>query len=237
MSFKNTSYFTKENLDIYLKDLAKEFRRLNGKHVYAEIILIGGASIIINYDFRNTTNDVDALIQATASMKEAINHTADKFNLPNYWLNSDFSQTSSYSPKLQEVSKHYKTYANRVEYRTIDAEYLIAMKLMAGRKYKNDLSDIVGILKSHEDKENPITLKMIEEAVKKLYGSWDALSLASREFIEKITYEKNYEELFETIKIEEQTSHEIIIDFNQKNPKVLKESNLEDILNLLKHKK
>ena len=78
---------------------------------------------------------------------------------------------------------------------------------------------------------------MIEDAVKKLYGSWDAVSLESREFIEEITYEKNYEELFETIKIEEQTNHEVIIDFDQKNPKVLKESNLEDILNLLKQKK
>lgn len=237
MSSKNTNYFTKENLDMYLKEVAKEFRKLNGKYVYAEIILIGGASIVINYDFRNATNDVDALIQTTASIKEAINHIGDKFNLPNYWLNSDFSQTSSYSSKLREVSKHYKTFANIVEYRTIDAEYLIAMKLMAGRKYKNDLSDIVGILKSHKDNGNLITLKMIEEAVEKLYGSWDILSLESREFIEEITHEKNYEEIFEKIRMEEQTNQEAIIDFDQKYPKILKESNLTDILNLLKQKK
>ena len=44
--------FTKENLDQYLKELAKEFRKRNGKSMPAEIILIGGASVVINYGFR-----------------------------------------------------------------------------------------------------------------------------------------------------------------------------------------
>ena len=37
---------TKENLDNYLKELAKEFRKKNGDRIPAEIILIGGASIL-----------------------------------------------------------------------------------------------------------------------------------------------------------------------------------------------
>lgn len=41
--------FTKENLDKHLKELAKEFRKQNGTKIPAEIILIGGASILINY--------------------------------------------------------------------------------------------------------------------------------------------------------------------------------------------
>ena len=47
--------FTKENLDNYLKELAKEFRKLNGNKMPAEIILIGGASVLINYGFREMT--------------------------------------------------------------------------------------------------------------------------------------------------------------------------------------
>ena len=47
--------FTKENLDMYLKELAKEFRKRSGKTVPAEIILIGGASVVINYGFREMT--------------------------------------------------------------------------------------------------------------------------------------------------------------------------------------
>ncbi|MDD6157156.1 MAG: hypothetical protein PUB52_09090 [Lachnospiraceae bacterium] len=37
---------TKENLDNYLKELAKEFRKKNGDRIPAEIILIGGDSIL-----------------------------------------------------------------------------------------------------------------------------------------------------------------------------------------------
>lgn len=43
--------FTKESLDCYLKELAKEFRKKNGTRMPVEIILIGGASILINYHF------------------------------------------------------------------------------------------------------------------------------------------------------------------------------------------
>ena len=40
--------FTWENLDFYLKELAKEFKKIGGKNMPAEIILIGGASILAN---------------------------------------------------------------------------------------------------------------------------------------------------------------------------------------------
>lgn len=60
---------TKENLDTYLKELAKQFRKLNGKAMPAEITLIGGASILINYGFRDSTYDVDALIHASGYLQ------------------------------------------------------------------------------------------------------------------------------------------------------------------------
>lgn len=37
MSSESTNYFTKENLDDYLKDLGKEYKRLNGKSLPVEI--------------------------------------------------------------------------------------------------------------------------------------------------------------------------------------------------------
>lgn len=45
--------FTKENLDRCLRELGKEFRRLNGTAMPAEITLIGGASVLANYRFHN----------------------------------------------------------------------------------------------------------------------------------------------------------------------------------------
>ena len=92
MSSEKQFEFTKENIDLYLKEVAKEYRKKVGKSVPAELILIGGASVLINYGFRNMTTDIDALIQAASAMKDAINNVRDRYELPNGWLNTDFHE-------------------------------------------------------------------------------------------------------------------------------------------------
>lgn len=84
--------FTKDNLDGYLKELAKEFRKRNGRSMPAEIILIGGASVVINYGFREMTYDMDAIINASSSMKDTINYVGDKYGLPVGWINDCICQ-------------------------------------------------------------------------------------------------------------------------------------------------
>lgn len=157
--------FTKENLDTYLKELAKEYRRVGGKAMPAEIILVGGAAILANYGFREMTADIDAVIHSASSMKDAVNAVGNRFDLPRGWLNEDFVHTDSYSPKLDELSVYYKSFYGVLSVRTIEAEYLIAMKLRSGRKYKNDLSDVVGILAEHKKRGLELTLEKINSAV------------------------------------------------------------------------
>ena len=55
--------FTKDNIDLYLREVAKEYRKQAGKKMPAELVLIGGASVLVNYGFRNMTTDIDALIR------------------------------------------------------------------------------------------------------------------------------------------------------------------------------
>lgn len=50
--------------------------------------------------------------------------------------------------------------------RTISAEYPVAMKLMSGRRYKKDLSDIIGILSEQERMGKPLSYQQIDCAVK-----------------------------------------------------------------------
>ena len=237
MSTDNQNTFNKENLDLYLKELGKEYRKLVGKGMPTEIILIGGAAILANYGFREMTTDVDAVIKAASSMKDAINKVGDKFNLPNGWLNADFMKTASYTPKLSAYSVHYKEFSNVLQVRTVSAEYLIAMKLMAGRKYKNDLSDIVGILAEHEIKSNPITLEMIKTAVINLYGSWDKLSTDSRDFIEGTMEKGNFEQLYKVVSEEEKKSKETLLEFQQDYPGVTTTENADKILQNLKKRR
>lgn len=233
----SSNSFTKENLDTYLKELAKEFRRLNGKSMPAEIVLVGGAAILTNYGFRDMTTDIDAVIHAASSMKDAINMVGDKFDLPNGWLNADFMHTGSYSPKLDEFSVYYKSFYGVLSVRTIAAEYLIAMKLRSGRKYKNDLSDIIGILAEHEKRGTPITLEEIDAAVTNLYGGWEGFPEDSKPFIEEALKNGDFENVYTSVKKDEIESKDILIGFEKDYPKVAKESNVNDILKILKEKR
>lgn len=233
MSYEN---FTKENLDTYLKELAKEFRKINGKSMPAEIVLVGGAAILTNYGFRDMTADIDAVIHASSSMKDAINHVSDRFNLPDGWLNADFMRTGSYSPKLDEYSVYYKTFYGVLSVRTISAEYLVAMKLRSGRKYKNDLSDIIGILAEHQERGTPITFDSIDMAVTALYGGWDSFPKESKPFIDDALKTADLRKVYMSVKKAETESKDILIGFEKEYPNVAKESNIDAILKSLKEK-
>ncbi len=237
MSSEQKLRLTKDNLDTLLKELAKEFRKLNGPSVPAEIILIGGAAVLAGYGFREMTTDVDAVIHASSSMKDAANRIGDRHGLPNGWLNSDFMRTGSYSPKLAEFSVYYKTFSNVLQIRTVSAEYLIAMKLRSGRKYKNDLSDIIGILAEHEKRNKPISMGRIDAAVKNLYGSWDGVPADSIAFINNAFQKGDYENIYAAVMEEEKHSKDMLIRFEEDYPGVATESNVNDILASLKQKK
>ena len=228
--------FTKDNIGLYLKELSKEYRRRVGKSMPAELILIGGASVLINYGFRNMTTDIDAIIQAASSMKDAINAVGDRYNLPNGWLNADFKKTDSYTPKLAEFSVYYKTYSNVLTIRTVSGEYLIAMKLRAGRQYKSDLSDVLGILSEHEKRGIPITMDQIRKAASDLYGGWAYLPDASRAFIENVMENGQFEQLYEQTLQGEQETKELLIQFEQDDPGKTTKDNVDGIAESLQEK-
>lgn len=191
-------YFTKENLDLYLNALSREFRKHNGTKTPAEIILVGGSAILASYGFREMTYDVDAIIRASSAMKTAILHTADKYNIPKDWLNDDFKKTKSYSDKLIEVSEFYKEYSNILSVRIIRGKYLIAMKLRSARTYKRDLSDVVGILSALEKQGSVPDKKEILEAYSYLYGGC-ALEESSMKFLDMVYEHNNFQDLYKQI--------------------------------------
>lgn len=229
MSSKYRFEFTKDNIDLYLKELAKEYRRQAGRGLHAELILIGGAAVLINYGFRSMTTDIDALIQASSAMRDAIHIVGDRFKLPSAWLNADFKSTASYTVKLIEFSVYYRTYSNVLSVRTIAAEYLIAMKLRSGRQYKSDLSDVLGVLAEHEKRGIPITMARIRKAVTDLYGDWDSLPEPSRAFIENVMGDGRFEQLYDQLVKAEQEIKELLIQFEKEYPGTTKADNVDFI--------
>ena len=227
---------SKETLDIYLKELGKRFRKLNGIKMTNEIILIGGASVLINYGFRDMTYDADAIIMASSAIKEAINYVRDKFGLPHGWLNADFKNTTSYSDKLISFSVYYKTFSNVLTIRTVAAEYLVAMKLMSGRQYKYDLSDIVGILWEHEKNNQPLDRSDIERAISELYGH-QSIPDISQQFLDDVFKRRDYERFYREIRESEEQAKEILIEFEKDYPNLLNGANINSIIEITKRKK
>ena len=228
--------FTKGNLDDYLRMLAKEFRKRNGKVMPAEIILIGGAAVLINYGFREKTYDFDAIIRASSAMKDAINYVGDENQLQKGWLNSDFTKTNSYSPKLVQYSTYYKTFSNILTVRTISKEYLVAMKLRSFRTYKNDLSDIVGIYREQMELGDPLTKERVEQAVVNLYQSWDSISENAQNLISRLETIDDFDTFYDETRKSEIENEETLMQFEGKYPNKLNDENVDSILKSIKQK-
>jgi hypothetical protein len=197
MSVSNIFYG--EDLDDYFRELAREYRRRMGRSVKAELVLVGGASILINYGFRDTTTDIDAIISAPSVMKEAIRAVGDRFDLPEGWLNSDFRKTDSFTAKLIQFSSFYKTFMHVLDVRTVKDEHLIAMKLVAGRQYKRDLSDIVGVITECRRAGRPLSYEDIDKAMIDLYGGWSRVDEAERLLLDKALTAPDYDALRERV--------------------------------------
>lgn len=228
--------FTKQNLEIYLKELAKEFRK-RGHGMPAEMILVGGASVIMNYDFRVSSYDIDATYEAPSVMKEAIHAVADKFGLPNGWVNDDFKKTSSFTYKIFQYSDYYKTFSGVLQIRTVRAEYLVAMKLVSGRQDKKDLSDVAGIIHEQKKMGKPLTFEMIDRAVTNLYGDWSRVSAYAKELLNRILVCEDLEGLFKELSADEASAGEVLAEVVQKYPEAVRRDNIDDVIAAAMRKK
>lgn len=102
-------------------ELAKELKTLKCTRKI-EIIIVGGASILLNYNFRPSSYDIDAYFVSDV-LKQTINNVSDKLSLPVDWMNKDFIRTSSFSTKIIRYSNFYKEYKNILTVRTVSKEY------------------------------------------------------------------------------------------------------------------
>ncbi len=220
--------YTKDTLDAILKELGKEFRKLNGNKTPAEIILVGGAAVVANYGFRDRTSDIDALIQASSAMSMAIDRVGDRNNMGKGWLNQDFKKTDSFSPKIVLYSKPYRTFSNIMHVRTLPAEYIVAMKLASLRAYKYDFSDVIGIIN-----ESKLTRPRVEQAVTDLYGSMETLKTAStaKRLLDDIyNAPKDLEALYQAYRKDEADNRKILKQLDQDYPELLNTANINDVL-------
>ena len=216
MKLHNNKPLKTETIEELLKELGKEIRKEYGRNADVELIIVGGASILLNYGVRESTTDIDAAIRTRSSINSLIYKIAERHNIPDKWLNDDFKRTSSYSDKIDFYSKPYKTYGGVLHVRTISDEFLLAMKMNSFRGYKNDISDIARIIKCIPAE---IKLEDVKQAYVKLYGDLSGVSKTALDFVSKCFNEPNSLDINKIIHKEEI------------NKKTLLDNNNEETLN------
>lgn len=117
---------------------------LRERGVTGEIAVFGGAAIVLGFDFRSATQDVDAMItQGHGQVIKAQEEVRAELRLPPNWLNE---QGTSYLSKHQDFEL-FKTYPSEGQFGlrvlTATGRYLLAMRLLSLRQYGHDVQDIV----------------------------------------------------------------------------------------------
>ena len=105
-----------------LEALARLSDELGKAGVFGELNLVGGTAMILAFNARNATKDVDAIFEPTVQVRFAERAVADSLSLPADWLNN----AGDFVP-LETVDL-----ANR-RVQSPTPEYMLAMKVMASR--------------------------------------------------------------------------------------------------------
>ena len=161
----------REDIDTIFDDLASEYIKLGGTQK-VDIYLVGGAAIVLNFDYRISTIDIDAFFKDDKTLVQSIDNVSKKQNLPNDWLNCDFINTPSYSPAILEKANIYKTYRRKINVFLLEPKYIIAMKLKSSRPTGGDLDDIIKMIYELRYKGSSISYPEIIDAYKELYSDF-----------------------------------------------------------------
>jgi len=107
--------------------LAHELRQTNTS---AELVIIGGAALVLLFNARESTKDVDAFFvkPEAVTVRTAAEHVAEKLNLPDDWLNDS---AKGYLVGLTKGDLLYKS--ESLTAYAASLPQLLAMKLSAWR--------------------------------------------------------------------------------------------------------
>jgi len=131
----------KNDIEKYLRMVGQE---LDEKGLSFDIILLGGAAMLIEVGNRDSTYDIDTyFLPDFAAIFKAAAVVAGREGLPDGWLN-DAAAGSTYFFKKQPPTKLWKKFPGLNVY-TASADYLFVTKVMASRP-KDDV-DIIALAK------------------------------------------------------------------------------------------
>jgi hypothetical protein len=117
--------------------------RLFGRGVVADIYVVGGAAMMLAYDIRRATRDIDALFRPHGVVVEEARAVARQLGLPDSWINEQASVYISTKPD-QQARLVFEHPGLRVT--AASPEHLLVMKILSARRFA-DFDDAVALLR------------------------------------------------------------------------------------------
>lgn len=121
---------------------------LREKGVIGEVCIFGGAAMVLAFDAREATRDVDAIFVPKEDVLNAARKVADEFGIDPDWMNSGVA--GFVSPDGQVTSEGMPVFDNLRVMRPT-TEYLLAMKCLASRVatfgIRGDRMDVITLLR------------------------------------------------------------------------------------------
>lgn len=123
---------SREDIIAGLRDVVAELRRAE---VSGRIHIVGGAALALRYFDRRTTADVDALLAPEPAVLDAARQVGARRGWPDDWLNSNVAM---FVPFAKDPEWEALFEDDRVAIRVASAPALLAMKLKASRRGRDD---------------------------------------------------------------------------------------------------
>lgn len=111
--------------------------RLQRRRLTADVFAFGGAAMVLGFDARPATRDLDAVWHPHTAVLEEAWAVAAELDLPRSWLND---QASTYLPSGIRSGDAVVFHGAALRVTMASAELLLAMKVRAARR--GDLADI-----------------------------------------------------------------------------------------------
>jgi hypothetical protein len=121
------SDLNRDEIESALAELADQ---LNARNVKAKIYLVGGAVMLLAFDARFTTGDIDGAIHPTDDVLAVAAEIGERRGLGAEWLNNSASQ---FIPVFKEPNWQPIFKLGNVEIVAADERSMLAMKMRAGR--------------------------------------------------------------------------------------------------------
>ena len=124
------------------EDILNAFEKLNSElsrsGIHGEIGVVGGAAMVLAFNARTATKDVDAIFEPSSKIRAAAEAVAALLDLPDDWINDAVKGFLPGKPKQKRellALDHLRVWVP-------EPEYLLAMKGLSARLDTRDAEDL-----------------------------------------------------------------------------------------------